>query len=134
MDIKLQNPFYLDESKSRRYWTNVLNPIGSEKIRPSKKKTFTDEEKIRIVIDGQSNVLPIENLCAKEGIDIATFNIWTKEFLSASDIRIDEDVNVGKRNEEDKFRIVIEGKTGVTSIAEICRREQITQDIFLNWC
>ena len=134
MDIKLQNPFYLDQSKDRRYWTNVLNPIGPKKIRPSKNKTFTDKEKIRIVIDGQSNVLPIEDLCAKEGIDVTTFNQWTNEFLSAPSTSVDEDVNIEQRKEDDKFRIVIEGKTGVTSIAEICRREKITQDIFLNWC
>ena len=130
MDIKLQKHIYFDEPKSRRYWTNVLSPDGRERINPLKRKTFSQEEKIRIVIDGQSNVLPIEDLCAKEGINLATFENWTKEFLSAPELNAESI----QRNEEDKFRIVIEGKTGITSVAEICRREKITQDIFLEWC
>ena len=129
MDIKLQNHIYFDEPKSRRYWNNVMSPVVREKISPLKRKTFSKEEKIRIVIDGQSNVLSIEDLCAKEGINVDTFNNWTKEFLSAPGV----DVETIQRSEEDKFRIVIEGKTGVTSVAEICRREKITQDIFLEW-
>ena len=35
--------------------------------------------------------------------------------------------------EDEKFKIVIEGKSGETSIAEICRRESISQDTFLKW-
>jgi len=130
MDIKLQNHIYFDEPKSRRYWTNVLSPIVRERISPLKKRKFSKEEKIRIVIDGQSNVLPIEDLCANEGINVATFKNWTKEFLSAPELNVE----TVQRTEQDKFRIVIEGKTGVTSVAEICRREKITQDIFLGWC
>ncbi len=122
MDIKLQNPIFFNDPKGRSYWSNLLRPIAHEKTSPSKKKTFTNEEKIRIVIDGQSNVLPIEDLCSKEGIDVKTFNNWTKEFLSAPNTSVDEDARIEQRKEEDKFRIVIEGKTGITSIAEICRR------------
>jgi lipopolysaccharide/colanic/teichoic acid biosynthesis glycosyltransferase len=32
-----------------------------------------------------------------------------------------------------KFSIVVEGRSGKTSVAEICRREKISQDTFLEW-
>lgn len=124
MITKLQKPTFFDDLKGRSYSSNFLSPINRSKGTPQTKKIFTKDEKIKIVIDGQSNVIPIEELCQKEGISIGTFNQWTKEFLTTSD----------ERAEDDKFRVVIEGKTGATSIAELCRREDISQETFLNWC
>ncbi len=134
MDIKLQNPIFFDQLKGSSYWSNLLTSKSRERKSLPINKTFTNKEKIRIVIDGQSNVLPIEELCSNEGIDAGTFNKWTKEFLSSPHANVDEKTRIEQRKEEDKFRIVIEGKSGVSSIAEICRREQITQDTFLDWC
>ncbi|MDN3643392.1 sugar transferase [Lutimonas halocynthiae] len=134
MITKLQKPTFFDDLKGPSYRSNFLSPINRSNGFPQTKKIFTKDEKVRIVIDGQSNVIPIEKLCQKEGISIGTFNKWTKEFLSASALNAKEGVETDKRAADEKFRVVIEGKSGTTSIAEICRRENITQEIFLSWC
>lgn len=134
MITKLQKPTFFDEFRGRSYRSNLMKPLNGVKRTPPAKKYFSKQEKIRIVIDGQSNVLPIEELCDQEGISIKTFNKWTKEFLSVSHDELEENTQLDNRKEDDKFRIVIEGKSGATSIAQICRREQISQETFLEWC
>ncbi len=75
-----------------------MSSANKERVSPSLKKTFTNKEKIRIVIEGQSNARPIEELCSMEGINNDTFNKWTKEFLSGSNSTIDEvKVAIGER-------------------------------------
>jgi len=39
----------------------------------------------------------------------------------------------GKYSSEEKIRIVIEGMRGETSIAELCRREGIAQNLYYRW-
>ena len=134
MITKLQKPTFFDEFKGRSYRSSLLSPVPKSKKPSRVKTTFSEKEKIRIVIDGQSNVMPIEELCKNEGITIKTFNDWTKEFLMAPKPSIESDSQVEEIREDEKFRIVIEGKSGQTSIAEICRRENITQETFLSWC
>jgi lipopolysaccharide/colanic/teichoic acid biosynthesis glycosyltransferase/transposase-like protein len=42
---------------------------------------------------------------------------------------------LGKNLTQDrKFSLVLEGKTGISSIAEICRRESVEHETFLEWC
>jgi len=38
-----------------------------------------------------------------------------------------------KFSSEEKIRIVIEGLRGETCIAELCRKEGITQDLYYHW-
>ena len=42
---------------------------------------FSKEDKIRIVIEGQSSQISIAELCSREGITLRTFNNWTNDYL-----------------------------------------------------
>ncbi|MEL4455475.1 sugar transferase [Lutimonas vermicola] len=132
MITKLQKPIFFDDLNGRSYRSNFFGPVKKSMRGPQTKKFFTKDEKIRIIMDGQSNVIPIEELCRNEGIAVSTFNLWTKEFLSAPAVKQQKETEGITENH--KFRVVIEGKSGETSVAEICRRENITQETFLNWC
>lgn len=103
-------------------------------ILSKKNKVFSKELKEQIVVDGQSGRLTISEICKREGITPAIFYEWTKEFLYENELSSYS--NLEKNNEfsdDDKFRIVLEGCNGEFSIAEICRRENITHNQFLDW-
>lgn len=131
MITKLQNQNFFDKIRPRFYpGLNVEWNIYRQENKTDKgRKTFSLEERTNIVIEGQGQKIPLTELCFREGISLNTFDQWTKEFLNRSEVGLERD----KLTDEDKFKIVIEGKSGETSIAEICRREQITQDMFLDW-
>ena len=134
MITKLQKPSLFYELRNRAYSYRSVGSLKSNKNLLRSDSEFSDEDKIRIVIDGQSNVLPIEALCEMEGITVKTFNNWTNEYLQGASVKAKSSPDQLKRTDEDKFRIVIEGKSGVSSVAKICRRESISQDEFLKWC
>ena len=109
---------------------NSTNGNGSS----YKNKEFTSKEKARIVIAGQSGNSSIGEICIKEGISPETFYKWSQDFLNTNtQINYIKSSSFKELSDDEKFRIVIEGKNGETSVAEICKRENITQDIFLEW-
>jgi lipopolysaccharide/colanic/teichoic acid biosynthesis glycosyltransferase/transposase-like protein len=131
MKIKLPNQKIFRE-KQRVFQKNPINFFNGQKS--DSYKNFTLSQKNMIVIEGQSGESSIGEICIREGITPATFYQWTQDFLQIENKKIDSDVaGTGVLSEDDRFRIVIEGKTGETSIAEICKREQISQDTFLQW-
>lgn len=134
MITKLQKLNYFADSVNRPPDLERMSPFQKRKNRVKKAKVFKEEEKLRIVIDGQTNLIPLEELCLKEGISLDTFNQWTKEYLINNGSPSSNTQIGSKTKPEYKYRIVIEGKSGETSIAEICRRENISQEIFLEWC
>ena len=90
---------------------------------------FREEDKIRIVVEGQSEQTAIDEICKRENITTEVFFKWSKDL-------IDNRIPIEKKSEcheDDKFRIVLEGLNGEFSIAEICKRENITQEQFLSW-
>jgi len=95
--------------------------------------SFSKAERKALVMEGKNAPDSIDDLCMKTGIDRATFNLWAYEFLNGSSRALHEDVRRKVRNQSHRFNVVIEGRTGETSVAEICRREAITQDDFLKW-
>lgn len=127
MIIKLQNQNFLTQLRQRNSSTVKLETAN--KVPSKKESRFSLSERTRIVVEGQGDKISLEDLCLREGISLGTFDKWTREFL-------DRNETTEEKREltlEEKFNIVIEGQSGKTSIAEICRREGITQDIFLNW-
>lgn len=100
-------------------------------------KYFSNQEKTRIVVEGQSGLISLSELCAKEGISEYIFQQWTNEFIqgkfylsseSGNTSLEEKDVSIDKQKE-----IVLEVKSGQTSVAEICRRENISHQTFLKW-
>ncbi len=107
---------------------NVLQKKKSMDFFPQ--RFFSEEEKINLVIEGQSGEISIADLCEREKITPENFMLWSEEVLSqkASLPKIEQ-----KFDEDDKYRIVLEGMNGEFNIAEICKRENITQEQFLQW-
>ena len=97
-------------------------------------RSLSSEDKIRIVVEGQSGEMTIDKICLREGITISDFHKWTAEFLkskSAAIVKLATDKKYFSK--DDKYRIVLEGNNGTYSIAEICKKEGISQDNFLQW-
>jgi len=133
MITKLQTPTLLNYLKQKSYKDNFLTNRNSWNFNKDEKH-FSDKEKISLVIEGQSNKKSIKEVCLREGISMEVFDNWTQDFLNNN---LKEFSTQSKRlsqiTDEEKFRIVIEGKSGETSIAEICKRENIPHDTFLGW-
>lgn len=122
--------FSEERQKDDRSLLNFRSTSAAMMRIPTYRK-FTFERKMEIVIEGQIESVKIEDLCLREGITLETFNKWTDQLLTGSE----ESLKLKKEHfdDDDKFNIVIEGKSGEKSIAEICRREGITHDTFLDW-
>ena len=133
MEIKLQKQSFIEEIKR-----NLLTKVKNEQVLRPKviplKSQFSQEFRSKIVVEGQANVHLIPIVCQREGISISTFNDWTKEFIGDTELIKNKTVaNEKHLSKDQRFKIVLEGKGGYTSIAEICRREGISQDVFLEW-
>ena len=134
MKTKLPNYSLFKFNKNKKKSTNYSLLKQKEIFNPKDKKHFSLEERENIVIIGQSTNLTLIEFCQKERITIHQFNLWSNEFLSRKkeDLLIDE-ITTTELPSDDKHRIVLEGHNGEYSVAEICRKENITQDKFLKW-
>jgi lipopolysaccharide/colanic/teichoic acid biosynthesis glycosyltransferase/transposase-like protein len=128
METKLPN--------KKRFITPPLPVLGRLKIFQKEistlspdTKIFTTEEKARIVVEGQSGQTDISDICLREQITPDIFLQWSKELINNVS-RIESERFY---DEDDKFRLVLEGLNGEFSVAEICRREGIKQELFLSW-
>jgi len=54
-----------------------------KQIRGATRRTFTAEDKIRIVLEGLRGEIPITELCRKEKIAPNVYYKWSKAFLEA---------------------------------------------------
>ncbi len=50
-------------------------------IEPSIRLPFSAEDKIRVVLEGFHNQIPVSNLCKREGISPALYYSWVKGFI-----------------------------------------------------
>ena len=55
------------------------------------RKRFSAEEKIRIVLEGFKQEIPVSELCRKEGISSALYYSWLKDFMEAGKERLKKD-------------------------------------------
>lgn len=55
------------------------------------RKTYSSEEKIRIIIEGMRGETTVAELCRKEGISQANYYKWTKDFMEAGKARLKGD-------------------------------------------
>ena len=133
MITKLQNQSFLGDLRQR---ISGQKSFDFQKfdgyLYPESK--FSAKDKSRIVVEGQSSEKSIEEICQKEKIDRKLFYKWTDEFLKNKwEEELPSRLHQETISKEKKFEIVLEGKSGISSIAEICGREEITQDTFLEW-
>jgi len=134
MNLKLQNLTFLEMIRQRIYGSNFIVSNNGGGTFFKERKSFTMNERTSIVVEAQSGRRTINEICSREQITSTTFQQWTAEFLKNEKNEDQSDLKFRKKlSDDEKFRIVIEGKTGETSIAEICHRENITHDTFLDW-
>jgi len=55
------------------------------------RKRFSSEEKIRIVLEGFRNEIPVSDLCRRENISTAIYYSWLKDFMEAGKMRLKGD-------------------------------------------
>ena len=59
-----------------------------KEIRRATRRQFSDEEKIRIILDGLRGEDSIAQLCRHEGSAQSLYYVWSKEFLEAGKRRL----------------------------------------------
>ena len=57
-------------------------------VRRATRRKYTPEGKIRIVLEGFRREATVSDLCRREGINIANYYSWTKEFMEAGKERL----------------------------------------------
>lgn len=55
------------------------------------RKRFSSEEKIRVVLEGFKQEIPVSELCRKENISSALYYSWLKDFMEAGKERLKKD-------------------------------------------
>jgi len=126
METKLHKKSYFKISNQKTQ--NFPDEISVKRVH-----SLSYEDKIRIVVEGQSGKLAIDKICLREGITQTVFNQWTGEFLKNESGTVNPSTDKKQFSKDDKYRIVLEGNNGTYSIAEICKKESISQDDFLRW-
>ncbi len=79
-------------------------------VKRNTRRRFTDEEKIRIVVEGLRGEESIAEICRREGIAQSLFHKWNKDFMEAGKRRLagdtkreansDEVAKIRKENED----------------------------------
>ena len=133
MITKLQNKNFIRELRERRSNLEVLEPVAAMDLVHDKKDELSYEERMQLVVEFQGSDITLESICERERISQDTFLQWNEEFLKLGSHDLTSKDKVKSFSENEKYEIVIEGKSGNTSVAEICRRENITHETFLEW-
>ncbi len=55
------------------------------------RRTYSSEEKIRIIIEGMRGEMTIAELCRKEGLSQGLYYKWSKDFMEAGKRRLNGD-------------------------------------------
>lgn len=66
--------------------------LKMQELKRHTRKSYSAEEKIRIVLDGFKGENNIEDLCLQEGITPALYSSWSKEFIEGGKNRLNGDV------------------------------------------
>ena len=61
------------------------------RVRSVTRRSYTPEEKIRIVLEGFRREVTVNDLCRREGIKPHSYYSWTKEFMEAGKERLSRD-------------------------------------------
>jgi transposase-like protein len=60
-------------------------------IEPSIRLPFSAEDKIRVVLEGFHNQIPVSDLCKREGISPVLYYSWVNDFMDAGKARLNRD-------------------------------------------
>ena len=77
-----------------------------QEINRHTRKRFASEDKIRIVLEGFKQEIPISELCRREGISSALYYSWLKDFMEAGKERLRKDfLRDATKSEVKKLRV-----------------------------
>ena len=62
-----------------------------QQVRVTAKRKYTQEEKVRIVLEGFRREIAVRDLCRREGIKPGAYYAWTKDFIEAGKERLTRD-------------------------------------------
>lgn len=135
MITKLQNQNFNQKFTVSYAATDVQEPLTSVDVNSEQPAELSLDKRMDLIVEFQSSEISIEDICSRERISQETFLEWNDEFLKLSSVGNFKKNPKTKNSytENEKFQIVIEGKCGDLSIAEICRRENISHDTYLEW-
>lgn len=83
--------------------TNPIKKIAQSLIKDIKRKTnrtYSSEEKIRIVIEGMRGEESVTAICRKYGINDSLYYKWTKDFMEAGKKRLSGDTERNATTDE----------------------------------
>ena len=66
-------------------------------IEPSTGLPFTAEDKIRIVLQGFQNQIPVSDLCKREGISPALYYSWVNHFIDGGEAGLSGEASIAPR-------------------------------------
>lgn len=66
------------------------NSLISE-LKRKTRKSYSSEEKIRIIIEGMRGEISVAELCRREGISQGNYYKWSKDFMEAGKARLKGD-------------------------------------------
>lgn len=77
-----------------------------QEIHRHARKRFASEDKIRIVLEGFKQETPVSELCRREGISLALYYSWLKDFMEAGKERLRKDsLRDATKSEVKKLRV-----------------------------
>jgi transposase len=63
-----------------------------QELRRHTRKSYSAEEKIRIVLEGLKGETSVEDICFKEGISSNLYYSWSKEFIEGGKSRLNGEI------------------------------------------
>ena len=63
-----------------------------QELKRHTRKSYSIEDKIRIVLEGLKGESSVEDLCLKESISAVLFNNWSKEFIEGGKSRLNGEI------------------------------------------
>jgi transposase len=66
--------------------------LKMQELRKHNRKSYSVEEKIRIVLESLKDESGIDEICQKEGIGPVLLNNWSKEFIEGGKSRLSGDI------------------------------------------
>lgn len=80
----------ITEKNEQKSTTGTARKLIQEIHRHTRKR-FASEDKIRIVLEGFKQEIPVAELCRREGISSALYYSWLKDFMEAGKDRLRKD-------------------------------------------
>lgn len=88
------------------------------------RRTYSSEEKIRIIIDGMRGEVTIAELCRKEGIAQTLYYKWSKDFMEAGKRRLTGDT-MREANTSEVKELKIENTSLKELVAELSLENRV---------